>query len=180
LVAAIEKRGGHLVVASEELDGALSEYVFGDEPGIAQELEARFAAVRAEFSTFSEENLHEFRKRIKMVRYLAEIHADADRACAHIALQMKKVQSAIGEWHDWQELGRETLHGRHAKNKSLAELLHTVTTESFEAALSSVNTVSARMQGEDTGLHEVSQPEDRKLPARDDSGSHADLDKKLA
>jgi len=180
LVAAIKERGGHLVAASEEVDGALSEYVFGDEPGIAEELAARFGAVRAEFSTFDEENLHEFRKRIKTVRYLAEIHADADRACAHIATQMKKVQSAIGEWHDWQELGREAFHGRHAKNKSLAELLHTVTAESFEAALSTVHTVSARMQGEDTGQHEVLQPEDRKLPVRDDYGSHADLDKKLA
>jgi len=180
LVAAIKKRGGHLVAASVEVDGALSEYVFGDEPGIAKELAERFGAVRAEFSTFDGENLHEFRKRIKTVRYLAEIHADADRACAHIATQMKKVQSAIGEWHDWQELGREALHGRRAKNKSLAELLHTVIAESFEAALSSVHSISARMLGEGTGQHEGLQPEDRKLPARDDSGSNADLDKKLA
>jgi CHAD domain-containing protein len=180
LATEIGKSGGHLVKSSEDVEGELSDFVFGEEAGIAEELAARFRAVRAEFPTFDEGNLHEFRKRIKAVRYLAEIHARTDRACAQIATQMKKVQSAIGEWHDWQELGREAHHGRYVKSKPLTGLLDTVSAESFERALSTVHSVSARMQGEDTGQHEVLQPEDSKLPARDDSGSHADLDKKLA
>jgi CHAD domain-containing protein len=180
LLAVIKKRGEHFVAASEEVDGALSEHVFGNEPGIAQELAARFGAVRAEFSTFDEENLHEFRKRIKTVRYLAEIHADADRACAHIAAQMKKVQSAIGEWHDWQELGREALHERHAKNKALAELLHTVTAESFEVAVSTVLSISARLLGEGTAPAKALHIEGRKPPEHSDHSSHTDLDQQLA
>ncbi len=179
LVAAIETRGGHLVRASEDVDRSLSDYIFGEEAGIAEELASRFRAVRADFSTFDEENLHEFRKRIKTVRYLAEIHVGADRACAQIATWMKKVQSAIGEWHDWQELGREALHGRHAKIKPLAELLHTVAAESFEAALSTVDNISARMQ-ERTQETENLRVEDRRLPATSDYGSIADVDKKLA
>jgi CHAD domain-containing protein len=180
LVAAIEKRGSHLVAASKEVDEALSEYVFGDEPGIANELAERFDAVRAEFSTFDEENLHEFRKRIKTVRYLAEIHADADRACAHVALQMKKVQSAIGEWHDWQALAQEVGDGHHVKSKALAGLLDTVTAESFEAALSTIQSISARMLSERTAQGEVLQVENRKPPARSEHTSYTDLQKKPA
>lgn len=180
LVAAISKLSGRLIKASEDVEQSFSDYIFSEDAGIAGELAARFRAVRAEFSTFDEENLHEFRKRIKTVRYLAEIHAGANRASAQIALQMKKVQSAIGEWHDWQELGREAHHVHRAKSKPLAELLDTVTAESFDTAVSTVHTVSARMHGEDTGQDVVLQPKDRKLPARGDYGPFADLDKKLA
>ena len=179
LVSEIGKLGGHLVKASEDVVKELSDFVFGEEAGIALELAARFRAVQAEFPTFDEGNLHEFRKRIKAVRYLAEIHAGANRACAQIAAQMKKVQSAIGEWHDWQELGREAHHGRRSKSKPLAELLETVSAESFEKALSTVHSVAARMQerAEETGNLRI---EDRKLPARAGLGPLADLNKKLA
>ena len=180
LVAAIDKLGGRLVKASEDVGESFSDYIFGEETGIAEELAERFRAVRAEFSTFDEGNLHEFRKRIKTVRYLAEIHAGANRASAQIASHMKKVQSAIGEWHDWQELGREAHRGHHAKSKPLAELLDTVAAESFEAAVSAVHAVSARMQGEDAGPADASQAEGRKISARGDYGSLANLDKKLA
>ena len=180
LVATIEKRGGHLIRASEDVDGSLSHSVFSAEAGIAEELVSRFRAVRADFSEFDEENLHDFRKRIKMVRYLAELHAGANRACAQIASQVKKMQSAIGEWHDWQELGLEAQHGRHVKNKPLAELLNSVTAESFEAALATVYNISARILGEGTTPSSYLHNELSKPPARSDPGFHAELDKKLA
>jgi CHAD domain-containing protein len=180
LVAAIEKRGGHLVRASEDVDGSLSDYVFGAEAGIAGELVSRFRAVRADFSAFDEENLHDFRKRIKTVRYLAELHAGADRACAQVALQMKKIQSAIGEWHDWQELGREALHGRHARNKPLAELLTSVAAEAFESALATVHNISERMLGESTVPAASLRIGDRKPPVASEQSFHSDMNKKLA
>ncbi len=179
LVAEIGKRGGHLVRASEEVDEALSEFVFGEEAGIAAELVERFRVVKADFSTFDEENLHEFRKRIKTVRYLAEIHASADRACAQIAKQVKKMQSAIGEWHDWQELGLEARSHR-SRSKELTELLDTVTAEAFETAVSTVHMISANLLGEDAVKAETSQVEVGKLPARVDQTPLHDLHKKLA
>jgi len=180
LVAEIEKRGGHLGKASEDAEGALSEFVFGEEAGIGEELATRFRAVRTEFSTFDEGNLHEFRKRIKTVRYLAEIHAGADRACAQIAMQMKKVQSAIGEWHDWQALAHEIRRGHHVKSKALTELLDTVAAESFGTAVSTVHSISARMPGEGTTQAEDLRVEGRKLPVRGDLALVTDLNKKLA
>ena len=163
LLAQIGKRGSSLVGTSEDVERELSDYVFGERAGIASDLIERFRAVKADFPAFDEENLHEFRKRIKMVRYLAEIHAGADRACAQLATQMKKMQSAIGEWHDLQELAGEA-RGHRGRSKELAELLDTLSAESFEAALSIVHAVSATMLGECTPQQEASDIEDRKLP----------------
>ena len=179
LVAEIGKRGGHLLRASEGVDEALSEYVFGEETGIAGDLVERFRAVTADFPSFNEENLHEFRKRIKTVRYLAEIHASADQACAQIATQMKKMQSAIGEWHDWQELGLEA-QGHRGKSKELAELLDTLTAESFDVALSTVHMISANLLGDDAMKDETLQVEDGKLPVRGDQAALEVQHKKLA
>jgi hypothetical protein len=179
LVAEIGKRGGHLVRASEDVNEALSEYVFSEETGIAGELVERFRAVKADFLSFNEENLHEFRKRIKTVRYLAEIYASADQACAQIATQMKKMQSAIGEWHDWQELGLEA-RGHRGKSKELAELLDTLTAESFDVALSTVHMISANLLGEDAENPESGNVEGGKLPALGDSAALEELQKKLA
>jgi len=180
LIAAIEKQGGHLIRASEEVDKSLSDSVFGVEAAIARELISRFRAVRAEFPGFDKENLHDFRKRIKTVRYLAELYAGADRACAQIASQVKKMQSAIGEWHDWQELGREALHGRHTKNKPLTELLSSVTAESFEAAITTIDNISARMLGESTASARATRIEGSKPPARDENIISMSAAKKLA
>ncbi|WP_348265035.1 CHAD domain-containing protein [Telmatobacter sp. DSM 110680] len=180
LVAQIGKRHSQFVRASEDVDEALSEYVFGEEAGIAGDLVERFRAVKADFSTFNEKNLHEFRKRIKTVRYLAEIHASTDRACAQIATQMKKMQSAIGEWHDWQELGLEARKHR-SKGKGLAELLDTVTAEAFENALSTVQMISASILGEDALNAGSLQVEGGKQPAREDQPAlGAALDRQLA
>ena|GEM_PF-1021051 len=180
LEAAIDKQGSHLVKASEDVVAGLSDFVFGPGAGIAGELVTHFRAVQADFPAFDEGNLHEFRKRIKTVRYLAEIHAGANRASAQIASQMKKAQSAIGEWHDWQALAHEVRHGHRAKSKALAQLLDTLTAESFEAAVSTVHLISARMLGEGTAQVEAMHVEDRKPPVRSDSSPLADLSKKLA
>ncbi len=159
LVAEIEKHGSRFVEAGEEIETSLSDYLFGEESGIAGELVARFRMVRAEFPTLDEANLHEFRKRIKMVRYLAEMRGSSDPAIGQIATQIKKLQAAIGEWHDWQALAQVAHSGHHAKSKDLAELLETIARESFETALSTVNSVTAHMPGADA---EQVEPSDSK------------------
>jgi CHAD domain-containing protein len=178
LVAQIGKRFGDLIGTSEDVEQSLSEYVFSRDSEIAGKLMDRYRAVKADFPEFNEENLHEFRKRIKMVRYLAEIHAGADRASAQIATQMKKMQSAIGEWHDWQELGGEA-HGHRAKYKGLSELLETLTPESFDAALTTVNMTSASLLGEGAPKPETVGVYG-KLPARAEKAAIQSLNKGLA
>jgi CHAD domain-containing protein len=180
LVAAIEKKGDRFVKAAEEFEATPGDFGLPDAVGISGELVAHFRRVRAEFPTLDEANLHEFRKRIKAVRYLAEIHAGADRECARIATQMRKLQSAIGEWHDWQALALETRRLHHAWSEPLAELLASLTTETFETALNTAHSVTARMLGEGAQSAEVSRLADRKPPARSERGPHIAAEENLA
>jgi len=166
LVASIENKSVRFEKAAEELEVTPEASRHSDAAGIAKELVAHFGRVRGEFPVLDEANLHEFRKRIKTVRYLAEIHASVDRECARIATQMKKLQSAIGEWHDWQALADETMRVHHAWSKPLAEMLESVSKETFETALETAHSVTARMQGEGA---EGAEPL-RKLPARSERG----------
>ena len=48
----------------------------------------------------TEENLHEFRLECKRIRYLAETGA-VTPATARIVAALKRVQDAMGDWHDW-------------------------------------------------------------------------------
>ncbi|MGA8090176.1 MAG: CHAD domain-containing protein [Terracidiphilus sp.] len=180
LVAAIEKKGDRFVKAVEKLEAAPEEAGLADATGIANELVVHFGRVQAEFSVLDEANLHEFRKRIKTVRYLAEMHGGADRKCARIASQMKKLQGAIGEWHDWQALAYEAGHLHHAWSKLLAELLESLARETFETALETAHSVTARMLGEGAEGADSLRPADSKLPARGEHGLNAATEKKLA
>src|SRR3984885_10493134 len=51
------------------------------------------------------ENLHDFRKATKKARYLAE--AGVEGESSSVAKALKRIQDAIGEWHDWLCLGEE-------------------------------------------------------------------------
>ena len=52
------------------------------------------------------ENLHDFRKATKKARYVAESGAEG-QAYSSVAKALKRVQDAIGEWHDWLCLREE-------------------------------------------------------------------------
>lgn len=63
----------------------------------------RFSAVVQKRGQLTEANLHDFRMDCKRVRYLAEVAPDSDEA-QRIVAQVKRIQDAIGEWHDWVTL----------------------------------------------------------------------------
>jgi len=174
LIAAIRKRKDTFVEAANEVASLIDGYPADHIPNAAAPIHARFAEIARDFSEFNEENLHEFRKRIKMVRYLAEIHG-GDAACAQFAAQMKKLQSAIGEWHDWQDLAREIRHGR-AKSKDAAEMLETITAESLKSALSICRHVTDKLIAEGAPLSDPG----RKTPARADHSPRPVPERKLA
>lgn len=52
-------------------------------------------------------NLHDFRKRTKKARYVAESAGEGENA-QRIAKTLKSVQDAIGDWHDWHCLTDES------------------------------------------------------------------------
>jgi CHAD domain-containing protein len=145
LVSAISKRKDDFIEAAEEIDRTVHLHAHETDASAEKVIRMRFADVAKDFRSFDEENLHDFRKRIKMVRYLAEIHS-SDAACAQIAAQMKKLQSVIGEWHDWQVLEQDVRERRHMKD--LAELLETIAAESLQTALTTCDTITQKLIGE--------------------------------
>jgi CHAD domain-containing protein len=50
-------------------------------------------------------NLHDFRKRTKAARYVAELQKES-LAAKRFARELRGVQDAIGEWHDWELLSQ--------------------------------------------------------------------------
>jgi CHAD domain-containing protein len=172
LIAAIEKRKGSFAAAGDiVIDGGPK----GD-ANAARMISAQFAEVVKGFPVLNEENLHEFRKRIKMVRYLAETH-HGDTACIQFAAQLKKLQSAIGVWHDWQAIAREVRRGR-SKGKDAAELLEAIAAESLEAALTTCRTITDKLLADGTLASAAASV--RKPPQPGDHGPSGEADRKLA
>jgi CHAD domain-containing protein len=50
---------------------------------------------------FDESNIHDFRLKVKQLRYILQLDADADPGLVEA---LGAVQRHIGEWHDWREL----------------------------------------------------------------------------
>jgi CHAD domain-containing protein len=63
----------------------------------------KFAAVAGQHAALTESNLHDFRMDCKRVRYLAEMGGEGAKVAALIE-QLKRVQDAVGTWHDWVTL----------------------------------------------------------------------------
>jgi len=64
--------------------------------------------------------LHEARVTLKRIRYLAELAEESPAQKTFIS-ELKRVQDAVGEWHDWQEL-TETAEKRFADRVNCALL----------------------------------------------------------
>ena len=64
-----------------------------------------FATIAKQQGAFTEATLHRFRTRSKRVRYVAEIAGD-DPEAKRIVSQIKRMQDAIGDWHDWLTLSQ--------------------------------------------------------------------------
>jgi CHAD domain-containing protein len=101
----------------------------------------------ADFPNLDADCLHDFRKRIKNVRYLAELFAETDQQAARLATALKAMQGAVGEWHDWQELSQlaaRQLRKRH-RGGVLTRLLETLSEESLQKALECCESQNAQM-----------------------------------
>jgi CHAD domain-containing protein len=69
----------------------------------------------------NEANLHEYRKRTKAARYVAE-EQEGSAVARRFAAGLRRVQDVIGEWHDWallNELAAEVLGGDAAVTEAL-------------------------------------------------------------
>ncbi len=93
------------------------------------------------------ENMHDFRKGAKKARYVAEAGGD-DPAAHAIAKAIKRVQDAIGDWHDWEVLAQESREALRSDGEALeAELQHRVE-HHYQRALRIAATTGRRLVGE--------------------------------
>ena len=95
-------------------------------------------AMKLQSTELKPKRLHEVRIKLKRIRYLAEIAEDSPSQ-AHFLEQMKSVQDAIGEWHDWETLAKtaEELFGDRMNCALLMEI-QSLFSARYSAAVSSV------------------------------------------
>lgn len=89
---------------AEELDQTKAEKVLPQAP--LAEAKSQLAEMATDFSAHQVikiSRLHDARISLKKIRYLAEA-AEESQEQKDFTRQLKIVQDAIGDWHDWQEL----------------------------------------------------------------------------
>ena len=93
------------------------------------------------------ENLHDFRKGAKKARYVAESEEN-NAAAEAVAKTVKRVQDAIGEWHDWVVVADEASEALGNDGASLHAELHRRAQQAFDRALRITSNASRRIVGE--------------------------------
>lgn len=145
LVEMLKARYQRIDAAASELASALGAHQLPVAAWSSPRLLERFAEAVAAFPALNVDTLHDFRKEIKNVRYLAELIGPSDEART-VAAVAKEIQGAIGAWHDWDQLARETARkGRRAHQEGLTDLLETLAEESLEKALHLCSACIARL-----------------------------------
>ena len=146
LFVEIKKRQARLDRSSRRLQedlGKRTEWTGNDRVRVVRGL---IAGLATDIPGLSAENMHEFRKRAKMARYLSEVAAKQDAHAARQAALLKKMQNAAGKWHDWQTLAFKAEHilGT-GEGDGLVKLLNTLAEDSLKNALELCRRVTAQL-----------------------------------
>ncbi len=99
-------------------------------------------------------NLHNFRKGAKKARYVTEAGGDDVHAKA-VGRVIKRVQDAIGDWHDWLCLAEEADLALGGEGQELNGMLGVEVERSFEEAKRVTERMRGRLVGEWRALHRV-------------------------
>jgi CHAD domain-containing protein len=168
LTTAIAYRRERLTKSSKESEVVLGHTASVDVGSGSSEVRVMIAGLSTEFPELNGDSLHEFRKRIKMLRYLAEPVATGEPETGRQVAALRRMQSAAGEWHDLHALSKKAARAFRERHKEggLAELLNTLAAESLEKALELCRRTMARLQGESAGHGAAPNLPPRKLPAR--------------
>jgi CHAD domain-containing protein len=89
-----------------------------------------------------EETLHRYRLTVKRARYAAEFAPKSPESTKFLS-QLKKLQDALGSWHDWLTLTHTAMERLgDVSQSSLVAVLHNVTRGKFRHAVSAVTAKS--------------------------------------
>jgi CHAD domain-containing protein len=106
------------------------------------------------------ENLHDFRKATKKARYVAESGARG-QSYSGVAKALKRIQDAIGEWHDWLCLADEAKTALGEDAPELRAALEDEVERHFKTAMDTLLHMRGRLVGEWTAMN----PPPSKRPA---------------
>ncbi|MBZ5685168.1 MAG: CHAD domain-containing protein [Acidobacteriia bacterium] len=88
--------------------------------------------------TVDEETLHRYRLTVKRARYAAEFAPKSAESTRFLA-ELKRLQDALGSWHDWLTLTHTAMERLgDVSQSSLVAVLHNVTRGKFRHAVSAV------------------------------------------
>jgi CHAD domain-containing protein len=93
------------------------------------------------------ENLHDFRKATKKARYVAESAVDGQTSNS-VAIALKRIQDAIGDWHDWLCLREEASAALGQEAPDLTAFLEREVERHFAAAMKTTQSTRGRLLGE--------------------------------
>lgn len=110
---------------------------------------ASFARLCRRMPELHTRNLHDFRKGAKRARYQAE--AGEDACSRRIALQLKRLQDAIGLWHDWLALADEA-RAAVEPSSPLLRRLETLRDRHYRVALRTAQQMRLRLLAADPKL----------------------------
>jgi CHAD domain-containing protein len=103
------------------------------------------ALPRVDQSSLTEKNLHDFRLGAKHARYLAEL-AREDPAARAFVDELKRAQTAAGEWHDALKLKeRAQKHFGSASESALVSVLQNISRARFRSASQALLSVVAKL-----------------------------------
>lgn len=93
------------------------------------------------------ENMHDFRKATKKARYVAESGAEG-QTYSSIAKALKRIQDAIGDWHDWLCLQEEARTALEDEAPELTAFLQHKVERHFAVAMKTTKALRGRLVGE--------------------------------
>ena len=96
----------------------------------------------ARWPALNYQNLHDFRLKVKELRYVLQMYPQAD---ARLVSALGHVKDQIGEWHDWEELlriARQVLDAR--TGRELLERIEASSRRRLMQALASANSLRRR------------------------------------
>jgi CHAD domain-containing protein len=121
-------------------------------------------------SSMDGERLHRCRIAVKRARYAAEL-AEKNPAATGFIAELKRMQDALGNWHDWQlltETARQ--HLGDVNQSSLVAVLHNLTQGKFRQAVKAVSaaqTVRGAVQAIPSDAKSIKKP----LPVIDEAAA---------
>lgn len=182
LVVKIKDRLPRLERLSADVEVAKTPQMLFSEAAAEDAVSKLVSGLAEKYPELNGENLHEYRKDIKRANYLAELFASAGSRAGEQAAVLKKMQVAVGEWHDLEMLGAvaaKTL-GKHDTQDGVVDLVNALTASSLERALRQCRQSTAQLLKYDIASQSTLGALPPKLSVRGEASSPPDEERRYA